>query len=153
MCHAEGGAASPFSEIHTGYDKIIYTADGVRYSDVISVTIDGADFDGDMLSVQLSAVESEDLEGLDVENIVPTVMVGLYGWDTKDFIIGAHERLFDDNGDGEISRDGDERALEYEVGAEHPRASTVSAEGSSWEVEFDLTPWADLIADGTVKRV
>ena len=80
------------------------------------------------------------------------MMVGLYGWDTKDYIIGPHERLFDDNGDGEISRDGDERALEYEVGAEHPRASTVSAEGGSWEVSFDLSAWSDLIADGTVKR-
>jgi OmcA/MtrC family decaheme c-type cytochrome len=86
--------------------------------------------------------------------MVPTVMVGLYGWDTKDYIIGPHERLFDDNGDGEISRaSGDERALEYEVGAEHPRATTVSAEGGSWEVAFDLSAWTDLIADGTVKRV
>ena len=150
-CHAEGGAASTFSDIHTGYDKIIYTADGLRYSEAISVTIDGADFDGDMLNVQFSAVEATDVEGLDVENIVPTAMVGLYGWDTKDYIIGPHERLFDDNGDGEITRD-DLRALEYVVGEEHPRASTVSAEGGSWEVSFDLSPWADLIADGTVKR-
>jgi OmcA/MtrC family decaheme c-type cytochrome len=153
MCHAEGGAAGTFSDIHTGYDDMIYTADGVRYSEVISVTVDGAEFDGDSLTVQLSAVESEDLEGLDVEDIVPTVMVGLYGWDTKDFIIGPHERLFDDNGDGEITRDGDERTLEYEVGAEHPRATTVSAEGGSWEVEFDLSAWTDMIDDGTVKRV
>ncbi len=29
-------------------------------------------------------------------------MVGLYGYDTKDFIIGAHERLADDNADGVI---------------------------------------------------
>jgi OmcA/MtrC family decaheme c-type cytochrome len=152
-CHGEGKAAAGFSEIHTGYDKIIYTADGLRYSEAISVTIDGADFDGDMLNVQFSAVEATDLEGLDVENIVPTVMVGLYGWDTKDYIVGPHERLFDDNGDGEITSAGDERALEYEVGAEHPRASTVSAEGGNWEVSFDLSPWADLLADGTVKRV
>ena len=52
------------------------------------------------------AVEAIDLAILvgGVVQIVPTVMVGLYGWDTKDFIIGAHERLFDDNNDGEISR-------------------------------------------------
>jgi OmcA/MtrC family decaheme c-type cytochrome len=153
-CHAEGGAVAAFNQIHTGYDKAIYTADGVRYSDAISVTIDSADFDGDTLNVQLSAVESQDLDGLDVEDIVPTVMVGLYGWDTKDYIIGPHERLFDDNDDGEISRaSGDERALEYEVGAEHPRAATVSAGDGSWEVEFDLSAWTDLIDDGTVKRV
>jgi OmcA/MtrC family decaheme c-type cytochrome len=153
-CHTEGGAAAPFSQIHTGYDKMIYTTDGLRYSDAISVTVDSAEFDGDMLNIQLSAVEDPDLDGLDVADIVPTVMVGLYGWDTKDYIIGPHERLFDDNNDGEISREsGDERALEYVVGEEHPRYSTVSAEGGSWEVVADLSAWADLIADGTVKRV
>jgi OmcA/MtrC family decaheme c-type cytochrome len=153
-CHGEGNMARGFSQIHTGYDKVIYTADGLRYSDAISVTIDSASFDGSMLNIQFSAAESPDLEGLDVADIVPTVMVGLYGWDTKDYIIGPHERLFDDNGDGEISRaSGDERALEYEVGAEHPRAATVSTEGGSWEVTFDLSAWTDMIADGTVKRV
>ncbi|NIQ76064.1 MAG: hypothetical protein GWN33_09190 [Gammaproteobacteria bacterium] len=153
-CHGEGTRAGGFSDIHTGYNKAIYTAEGLRYSDAISVTIDSADFDGDMLNITFSAAESPDLEGLDVADIVPTVMVGLYGWDTKDFIIGAHERLFDDNNDGEISRaSGDQRALEYEVGAEHPRVTTVSAEGGSWEVIADLSAWADLIADGTVKRV
>jgi OmcA/MtrC family decaheme c-type cytochrome len=151
-CHGEGKAAAAFSQIHTGYDKVIYTADGLRYSEAISVTIDNADFDGDMLNIQFSAVEETDLDGLDVEDIVPTVMVGLYGWDTKDFIIGPHQRLFDDNGDGEITGD-DERTLEAEVGAEHPRVTTVSAEGGSWEVTADLSAWADLIADGTVKRV
>ncbi len=153
-CHGEGKAAGGFSEIHSGYDAMIYADAGLKYSEAISVTIDSADFDGDMLNIQFSAVESEDLEGLDVEAIVPTVMVGLYGWDTKDFIIGPHERLFDDNGDGEISgSSGDSRTLEAEVGAEHPRITTVSAEGGSWEVDADLSAWADLIADGTVKRV
>jgi OmcA/MtrC family decaheme c-type cytochrome len=151
-CHSsEGGMAAPFSEIHTGYDKIIYTADGVRYSDAIIVTVDGASLDGDMLNVQLSAVS--DVDGLAAEDIVPTVMVGLYGWDTKDYIIGPHERPFDDNADGTIDRS-DQRALEYEVGDEEfPRASTVSSGGGSWEVAFDLSAWADLIADGTVRRV
>jgi OmcA/MtrC family decaheme c-type cytochrome len=151
-CHGEGKGASPFSQIHTGYDKIIYTADGLRYSDAISVTIDSADFDGEMLNVQFSAVEAEDIADIDVESIEPSVMVGLYGWDTKDYIVGPHERLFDDNGDGTIDSS-DERTLEYEVGAEHPRASTVSAGDGSWEVAFDLSAWTDMIADGTVKRV
>jgi OmcA/MtrC family decaheme c-type cytochrome len=154
MCHSADGGASTFSEIHTGYDKIIYTADGERYSDAISVTIDSADFDGEMLNVQFSAVEDPDLDGVDATEITPTIMVGLYGWDTKDYIIGPHERLFDDNEDGEISRaSGDLRALEAEVGVEHPRVTTVSAEGGSWEVEADLTAWTDLIEDGTVRRV
>ena len=151
-CHSEGGIAAAFSEIHTGYDKAIYTADGQRYSDAIVVTIDSASFDGDKLNIQFSAAESPDLDGLDAADIAPTVLVGLYGWDTKDYIIGPHERLFDDNGDGTIDRN-DQRVLEAVVGAEHPRVTTVSAAGGSWEVVADLSAWADLIADGTVKRV
>jgi OmcA/MtrC family decaheme c-type cytochrome len=154
-CHGEGGAASPFSEIHTGYDQMIYTSDGLRYSDNITVTVDSASFDGSKLNIQFSAVQSDTLEGVvDATTITPTVLVGLYGYDTKDYIIGPHERLIDDNNDGEISSaSGDKRALEYELGEEHPRFSVVSAEGGSWEVEADLSAWADLITDGTVKRV
>jgi OmcA/MtrC family decaheme c-type cytochrome len=153
-CHGEGAAAASFSQIHTGYDQAIYTADGLRYSDAITVTVDSASFDGSMLDIQFSAAQDPGLDAIDAENIVPTVMVGLYGWDTKDYIIGPHERLFDDNGDGEISSSsGDSRALEYGVGEEHPRFTTVSAAGGSWEVAADLSAWADLISDGTVKRV
>jgi OmcA/MtrC family decaheme c-type cytochrome len=150
-CHGEGGGAPVFSDIHTGYDTVIYTADGLRYSEAISVTIDSAEFDGNQLNIKFSAAESPDLEGLDVADIVPTVMVGLYGYDTKDYIIGPHERLFDDNGDGTIDGD-DQRTLEYVVGEEHPRFTTVSAEDGSWEVIADLSAWTDLIADNTVKR-
>jgi OmcA/MtrC family decaheme c-type cytochrome len=78
----------------------------------------------------------------------------MYGYDTKDYIIGPHERLTDDNGDGEISRSsGDSRALEYDVGAEHPRFTTVTAADGSWEVIANMSQWADLITDNTVKRV
>jgi hypothetical protein len=151
-CHGQDKMAKPFNQIHTGYDTVIYTADGLKYSDAISVTIDSASFDGSMLNFTFSAHESPDIEGLDAASIAPTVLVGLYGWDTKDYIIGPHERLTDDNADGKIDSD-DERALEYGVGEEHPRFTTVSAEGGSWEVSADLSTWADLIADGTVKRV
>jgi OmcA/MtrC family decaheme c-type cytochrome len=153
-CHSEGGMAAPFSDIHTGYDPMIYAAADLKYSDAIVVTIDGASVADNKVTIQFSAAEVTDIEGIDVANIVPTVMVGMYGWDTKDFIIGPHERLIDDNNDGEISRaSGDQRALEYEVGAEHPRAETVSAADGSWEVVVDMSTWADLIDDGTVKRV
>jgi OmcA/MtrC family decaheme c-type cytochrome len=104
--------------------------------------------------VQFSAANNGDADDVNVEDILPTVAVGMYGWDTKDFIIGPHERLTDDNGDGEISRaSGDDRALEYDVGADHPRGTTVSAGGGSWEVTLDMSTWGDLIADGTVRRL
>jgi len=151
-CHAEGEKAPTFREIHSGYDKAIYTADGQKYAEVISVTIDSASFADNTLNIYFSAAESPDIARLDVADIVPTVLVGLYGYDTKDFIIGAHERLFDDNGDGVIDNK-DQRAVEYVVGAEHPRFTTVAAEDGRWQVSADLSAWADLIADGTVKRI
>ncbi len=150
-CHGEGKSAPSFKEFHTGYDKVIYTADGKRISDVVTVNIESASFAENKLNIVFSASASEDI-GLDVKTITPTVMVGLYGWDTKDYLIGAHERLKDDNGDGTIDRN-DQRALEYVVGEEHPRFTTVSAADGKWEVAADLTDWADLIKNGSVKRV
>ncbi len=153
-CHSDGSAFGDFEDIHSGYDTMIYTSEGVKYSDAIVVTIDSASVANDLVTIQFSAAEVTDLAGFDVEDIVPTVAVGMYGWDTKDFIIGPHERLVDDNNDGEISRSsGDQNALEYEVGEEHPRGMTVSAAGGSWEVVLDMSTWGDLITDGTVKRL
>ncbi len=119
-CHGVDKKASAFRDIHTGYNKAIYTADGQKYSEAITVTIGSASFDGGKLDIQFSAAKDPALAGLDVTTITPTVMVGLYGYDTKDFIIGPHERLADDNGDGTIDSK-DQRTLEYVVGAEHPR--------------------------------
>jgi len=151
-CHGEGKMAPTFKQIHSGYNKQIYAAPDLKYSEAISVTINSASFDGSQLTFAFSAAESPDIEGLDVANIAPTVLVGLYGYDTKDFIAGPHERTFDDNGDGKIdSKDG--RNLEAAVGQEHKRITTVSAAGGKWEVTADLSAWADLIAAGTVKRV
>lgn len=151
-CHGEEDEGPRFKDIHSGYDRAIYTASGQKYSEAISVTIDSAAFDGSQLTIQFSAHETPDLAGLDVATITPTVMVGLYGFDTKDYIIGAHERLSDDNGDGKIDNK-DQRALEYVAGTEHPRFTTVAADGGSWEVTADLSEWAALLSAGAVKRV
>jgi len=153
-CHTEAEKAPTFREIHSGYSNVIYTEDGVKFSEAISVTINSASFDGSTLTFKFSAAESTDIARLDVADIVPTVLVGLYGYDTKDFIIGPHERLFDDNADGVIDNK-DARSLEGAPGDEivNPRLTFVSAEGGSWEVTADLSPWADMIAAGTVKRI
>ena len=150
-CHGEGKAAPAFNKIHTGYDKAIYTAAGKKISDVVTVSIDKASFAENKLTFSFSAVSSEDI-GLDVKTIAPTVMVGLYGWDTKDYIVGPHERLIDDSGD-KVLDSKDARNLEAVVGEDHPRIKTVSAADGKWEVTADLTAWADLIKNGTVKRV
>ncbi|MCF7976304.1 MAG: hypothetical protein K9N55_20975 [Phycisphaerae bacterium] len=146
MCHSVEGDMGPvFKDIHTGYDTMIYAAADLKYSDAVIVTIDNASVADNKLTIQFSATEATDLPGIDVADIVPTMMVGLYGWDTKDFIVGPHER------------DADRvRYLEAEVGipdAGHPRMTTVSASGGSWEVTADLSMWADLIDNGSVKRV
>jgi OmcA/MtrC family decaheme c-type cytochrome len=149
-CHGEGKTAPSFKTIHSGYNKAIFTADGTKYSESIVVTVDSASFADNKLTFAFSATST--LEGVDVATISPTVMVGLYGWDTKDYIIGPHERLIDDNGDGTIDSK-DKRALEYVIGEENPRFTVGSAAGGKWEVTADLSTWADKIADGSVKRV
>jgi OmcA/MtrC family decaheme c-type cytochrome len=152
-CHGEGKSAKAFNKIHTGYDKAIYTADGKRISDIVTVSIDKASFADNKLTFSFSAASSEDI-GLDVKTITPTVMVGLYGWDTKDYIVGPHERLKDDNGDGTIDNK-DSRALEFVLDGKdaNPRYTVGSAADGKWEVTADLTDWADMIKDGRVKRV
>ncbi len=151
-CHGTGKGASVFSKIHTGYNKTIYTSAGKKYSDAVTVKIDSASIASNKLNIKFSAAKSPDLAGLNVADIVPTVLVGLYGYDTKDFIIGPHERLSDDNKDGKIDAN-DGRALEAAAGSKHPRITTVSAAGGVWEVSADLSQWADLITQKTVKRL
>jgi OmcA/MtrC family decaheme c-type cytochrome len=152
-CHEAGGIAGTalFSDIHTGYDVTIYAdAAGTKYSDIFVVTIDNASFAGNTLTIELSA--TGDANGLTAADIAPSVLVGLYGWDSKDFYVGPHERDFDDNGDGVVDRN-DERNLEYDVGDVHPRFTTVSSGGGSWVVTADLSTWADNVTTGVVRRV
>jgi len=140
-CHATGGSGKVFSAIHTGYDKKIYATDnGVKYSAAIVVTIDNASFANNMLTFGFHATGTAG--GLAATDIAPTVLVGLYGYDTKDYIVGPHERTIDSD-----------RDLEYAVGAPHPRYTTVSSGGGSWVVRADLSTWAGLIDNGAVKRV
>ncbi len=141
ICHSAAGGFSLFSDIHTGYNKKIYTATGQKYSAAFTVSITSASFDNNQLTFSFSAAESPDIAGLAPADIVPTVLVGLYAWDTKDYIAGPHERTIDSS-----------RDLEYVVGATHPRFTTVSAGGGNWQVRANLSAWASKLADGTVKR-
>lgn len=154
-CHKAGGLAADFKTIHPGYDTTVYNEAGIRYSDAISVTIGDATFANNKLTVDFSAAATKDVTNVDVtKNMTPTVIVSLYGWGTRDFLVGGHERLVDDNKDGKIDRS-DQRALEAEFGAEtaNPRVKFLSGEGGKWQVEFDLTGQADLIKNGAVRRL
>lgn len=139
-CHTTGGIAPVFNTIHTGYNTKIYAdANGTKYSDVITATIDSAVLNGNILTVQFSATGSAGT--LAAADITPTLMVGLYGYNTKDFIVPPHGRTIDSA-----------RDLEYVVGATSARFTTVTAAGGNWEVTADLSTWADKIASGVVKR-
>jgi OmcA/MtrC family decaheme c-type cytochrome len=141
-CHGVSKGYGPtFSKIHNGgYNPLIYAdATGTRYSTGVTVTITSATVAANVLTIDFEAATT--IAGVDVTKITPTVMVGLYGYGTKDFIVGPHLRDIDTD-----------RNLEYVVGATHPRFTTVTAAGGKWEVTADLTPWAAYIADGTVKR-
>jgi OmcA/MtrC family decaheme c-type cytochrome len=144
-CHTPASGLSQFTDFHTGYDKKIYGTDnGVKYSSAIVVTIDNASFvdNTGKLTFQFSATGT--LGGLSATAIKPTVLVGLYGWDTKDYLFGPHERSIDTK-----------RDLEYKVGQEtHPRFTfDNTAPAGTWKVTADLSNWADNIAAGNVKRV
>ena len=151
-CHKEGGGARPFNQIHTGYNAAIYATPELKYSDAIKVTIDEATFADNKLNIKFSAAMDPAIEGVKVADIVSTVIVNLYGWDTIDFVVSGHDRPFDDNQDGKVDNK-DQRALEFAVGTEHLRGATISAADGKWEVAVDLAPWAEKLADGSVQRV
>jgi OmcA/MtrC family decaheme c-type cytochrome len=143
-CHSTGGIAPLFSEIHTGYDKVIYAdAAGTKWAEIFTASIDDVSLNGNILTIKFSATETGNTTALHAADIIPTVMIGLYGYDTKDYIVNPHNRDEDRN-----------RLLEYVVDGEtvNPRFTTVSAEGGSWEVTADLSLWTDKIADGIIKR-
>jgi len=158
-CHGEGKSAPAFNQIHTGYDKAIYLADGTRISDVIKVTIDDKAVYGanaSTLTFSFGPTSTrKDLKdlGLDIKTMEPTVLVSLYGYNTKDFLVGGHERLKDDNGDGTIDSK-DSRALELVLDGEstNPRV-TVSFLDGKWLVSVNMSDWKDQIKNGNIKRV
>ena len=150
-CHADGSAMGDFADIHKGYDPIVYASEGVKYADEIVVTIDDASLSGNTLSIEFSATGSAG--SVDSADIVPEVMIGLYGYDTKDFIVNGHDR-YDSSGNGVISRsDGDLPKGAYEVGTEHEYFTTVTDGAGSWAVTHDLSEWSSMLNDDTIRRI
>jgi OmcA/MtrC family decaheme c-type cytochrome len=152
VCH-DGSIAPTFKTIHNGgYNPLIYTSTGVRYSDAIKVTIDSVTVASNKLNIKFSATSTgTGNTSLTADKISPTVLIGLYGYGSKDFLVAAHGRNVDDNGNG-VADSKDSRNLEYVVGTTHPRFTTVSAAGGKWEVTADLSNWATQITDGKIKR-
>lgn len=143
-CHRSvNGIAPTFSQIHLGYDPKIYASAGVKHSAGFTTAIDGVTFDAatNVLSVDFSVA------GAAANALVkPTVVVSLYGYDTKDFIVSGHGST------------GGLRNLEWTEGStsNSPRlavAPLATAGNVEWTATADLSTWADMIASGVVKRV
>ena len=141
LCH-DGATAKAITEIHTGYNPVIFAADGTKYADAITVSIDSASIAANTLSVAFSA--SGTAGGLLATDIVPTIYISLYGYNTKDFIVSNHDRDAALQRIGEFTFDG--------VDANTNFANAVIGSGS-WSVDWDMTPYAAMIADGSVKRL
>ncbi len=146
-CHGQLGFMA-FSDMHTGYDVTVYD-DGTRYTDWYPVMIDDVRIAGNLITVDFSAVN-------DTTN--PTLAISFYGWDSKHYIIPAHER--DANATDCPSSRHPGCNIEWEPGSTKPffteEAGSVAGD---WSVTFDMSgfqayktdPIPTLIADGVVK--
>jgi OmcA/MtrC family decaheme c-type cytochrome len=158
-CHGAGVSGS-FTAYHTGYDVNIYDATGQKYSDLYSVSIDAIAYDATtgLITVDFSANDPA---------IVPELYISFYGWDSRHFYVGAHERdsqtdvctggfrpgcqmeYVPDSRSGSV----DPNPIFIEDAASSPTAGyKVTADPSQWLLtKTDLVP--DLIADGTIRRI
>ena len=151
-CHG-AGIAPAFSDYHTGYDATIYDAAGTKYADTYTVSIDQIMLSGDLLTVNFS---SNDV------NIVPELLISFYGWDSKHFIVGSHERDANPACSGFRPGCKMEYTPESSGGGANPlfTEDAASAPGS-WMVTLDMAALQltktdllpTLIANGDVKKV
>ncbi|MDH4192175.1 MAG: hypothetical protein OEW21_18460, partial [Betaproteobacteria bacterium] len=158
-CHSTAAGAAPtFTALHNGgRDEKIYASDGTRYSDTFLVTVDSASIASNVLSLSFSATGSVTVGGntMAAATIVPTILVGLYGYDTKDFIVAAHGY---DSADPATRK----RNLEYvwdSTASTNPTnrftqvsKATDGAGKTTWQLTIDLSLWADKISANVVKR-
>jgi len=146
-----GDAAGPgkvFSAIHTGYEpRIYYDTNGNRWRDAITASIDSVTLTGTVLDIKFSAAGTAG--GLSADDVVPTVQVSFYGYDTKDFILSNHTR----NAAGD--------RMEKTIGTDNALFTEVDGSAPTWEVTLDLAAYAgdpadfDIVANiasGVVKK-
>jgi OmcA/MtrC family decaheme c-type cytochrome len=146
------GFAVQFDGLHTGYDATIYNASGQKYAELYTVSIDNVTMDGNLLTVNFSS---------DDPAIAPELLVSLYGWDSKQFIIGSHTR---DGGDLCTSRGNPAGCrMEFAPGDIGPlfTEDALSVPGN-WIVTLDMAAYVPtevlpddiptLIANGVIKK-
>ncbi|WP_242353442.1 hypothetical protein [Anaeromyxobacter sp. SG64] len=152
-CHKAGGART-FKQIHSGRTAAIYDDSGARFADAVKTTIDAASYDPATYKLTVDIK----MTGLAANALVkPTLVVSLYGYGTKDFVVSGHST----QADGTTN-------LEYTYGAMQRANPTLSSNSArltlspdaptagttSWTAVADLSLWAAKIgADKQVQRV
>ena len=136
-CHTVASGFT-FDYYHTGYDTAIYDANGVRYDETYTVSINDISIVGNLMTVTLTKSDA---------NIDPNVYVSFYGWNSKDFIVPAY------------TRDATNRRFQFSgtTNATFPRFEEIAP--LSYELDVDLTEWGgqpdtipNLIAAGKVRK-
>ena len=82
QCHGTGQFTS-FADLHSGYDDHIYDDNGVKFADQFTVSVDNVTMAGDLMTINFSSNDPA---------IIPEILVSFYGGDTRNFIVGSHER-------------------------------------------------------------
>ena len=160
-CHGNPSVpnALPFNTMHTGYDINISDATGQKYAEIADniVSIDQVTMSGSSLTVNFSATNTD---------IVPEVLVSMYGWDTKNFIVASH------TSDGSticLDRRGNPGGcrMEYTPESSGGGANPLFVEDAAsvpgdWMVTLDLAAYVPtdfqtgdiptMIADGVIKK-
>ena len=148
-CHGTDGF-SAFADMHSGYDDHIYDANGDKFAETYTVAVDSVTMAGNVLTIDFSASDPA---------IAVEVLVSLYGWDTKNFIIASHSR---DGSDLCPSSRGDGCRMEFAPGDTNPLFTDNSVGAGDYSVDLDLGAYVPteflpddiptLIADGVIKK-
>jgi len=142
-CHSAGSGfgAALFSAVMPGYNPMIYADNsGKKYSEIFTATVDSAEYADNILTVSFSLHETDNTTAWSLADITPVLQVGLYGYETKDFIVSPHSNS------GQLEGDIDPDNL-------NPRFTIDSAPGDgTFIVKVDLSDWANMIDSVTVKR-
>ncbi|WP_242393498.1 multiheme c-type cytochrome [Anaeromyxobacter oryzisoli] len=143
--------APVFSQLHSGYNSAIYNSAGVKYASAISTS---AVASYDPATKKITATFT--VTGADAGAIVkPTVVVSLYGYDTKDFMISGHSSQFADKtpnlewSEGAVIRGTTTPANTSRLTV---LPATASAGVTTWTATADLTAWAANLTDGSIKK-
>ncbi len=136
-----------FKDLHPGYNDLIYAnTAGARYASSIAATISAAHFDPatKLLTVSFSVA------GANAAAIIkPTVVVSLYGYDTKDFIVGGHGSA----ADGKRNLEWTEASTSNNTARLAVAPATATAGNTSWTATANLSSfWDAYLASTTIKR-